>query len=248
MAAEAPEGPLAQELESTSSRAPGSGPEALPLPSISGFLMKKSTSEDPVVRELDVFLTDHLDPNLGVYIVQFPLRPQYARAPDVVDARFKPQHELLELGVAHGAMDDPLRHLSTKVAQGSNLGLGLLRDGAFHITPVSEVLQMRPAFASSSANVTRGTRQWDTAPSDDEDDSENGDDVNPAASRNEAKPVLQKVVMHKKESERVISARLQSYSYCKAQEEAEEAQTLEVHPIDSAASQCLIEENLFFSN
>ena len=191
--------------------------------------------DDPVVRELDVFVTD--GKALDMYILQFPLRPLHAPPPDVIEARFKPQHEVLELGVNHGAMEDTMRMLSTKVAQGTNLGVGVLRDNSLHITTVKEVLQLRPSF--TNLGVQAGHYQNANASDDDEDA-----ELREAAAAREVKPVLQKVMMHKKESERVVSARLQSFSFYKAQEDGELAQVLEVHPLGSADSQ-QAKEHLF---
>ena len=182
------------------------------------------------VREMDVYLTGDEARDLDLYVLQFPLRPQYAPPPEVTDASFKPTCEILDMGVIHNAVEEPLRLLSTKVAQGANLGIGVIREGALHISPLKEVLQMRPSFATIA---TRGSRtyQGETNASDDEE----SDEENGPATR-EARPALQKVMMHKKESERAITARLQSYSYFKAQEDGELAQRLQVHPIDSAQS------------
>ena len=207
--------------------------------------MDVDEEDDEVVRELDVYVTEE---DLSLYLLQFPLRPCFANPPEVIDARFKPQHAILELNVNHEAMDAPLRMLSTKVAQDVRFGVGLLSGESLHITPLSEVLQMRPSFlhlaAPGKPHSHHQQQQADNGQSDDDDHEDVDDgDSHSHSHRNshnrnhaESKPALQKVVLQKMESERMQSARLQSFSYLKSLEDAEVFQKLRTHDIESVES------------
>ena len=214
--------------------------------------------DDEVVRELEVYVTEQSE--LDLYLLQFPLRACYAHPPDVLDARIKQQHEIMELSVSHEALREnaaPMRMMSTKVAQEQQgrLCVGLVRDEALHITQLNEVLQMRPSFKhlaaprqSSQQKKLRRAEQQQQQHSADSNNSMSEDDGSDAAgsggsvgsssgrSRKD-KPALQKVVLHKMESERMQSVRLQSYTYVKSLQDAEVFQKLNAHAIDSAVSE-----------
>lgn len=117
--------------------------------------MSQSARTPKVLRELDVFISDELD----LYLLQFPLRPQKAGVPRIKKARFKPKHNVLELGVDHEVRDrgDSIKMTSTVVANNRSLGIGVLKDGALHITPLQNVIQMRPSVKEMQASYVPPT-------------------------------------------------------------------------------------------
>jgi hypothetical protein len=88
--------------------------------------------------------------------LQFPLRPTYADTPNISSARCKPRHKKLELSVPYdkaifgndvrAPANASQKFVSTTLNQTPFLGVGVVRDGALHITPVEDVLQIRPCF------------------------------------------------------------------------------------------------------
>jgi len=177
--------------------------------------------EDFVVRELDVYLCEDAE----LYLLQFPLRPVFAPHPEVKSARWKNAHQVLEVNMSHPAMREPLKLCSTTVAQGANLGIGVLKNDALHITPLREVLQMRPSFKHLTPVKSTDVGGAGGAPSDEDEEEV------------EQRPVLQRVgLLKKKESDRAQSARVQSYSHLQAQEEGEPWMYLQTHAVDSPES------------
>lgn len=105
------------------------------------------------------------------------------------------------------------QYVSSKVAQSTNNYVGVIRDGALHITPVQQVFQMKPSFDSISSKDELVEDMSD-------DDVEDGEKGQP----------LQQVRMRRKENEKAEMSRIHSYSYLKAQELAESWTKLEVFP------------------
>ena len=172
------------------------------------FKMSSSSSSsatDEVVREIDVFITDAE----GLYCLQYPLRPAHAPPLNLAEGFFKPKHRVLELHAEHRAKHDGFLKLSsTLVPTRSGLGVGVLNAQGLHISPVAEVLQMRPIFRNIPMQ-----RNDDPNAQDNHSDDE--------ASNRAAAPQPQQVLLKKKESDRAVSARAQSYSHLAAQEENE---------------------------
>ena len=205
--------------------------------------MDDDDDDDPVVREVDVWVTEPAE-GLDLYALQFPLRSAYGPAPNIREARVKPQNEILELSVQHAAVDDDLRMLSTKVSQGANLGVAVLRGNSLYIAPLKEVLQLRPAFEPAAVPNLSGTPpNLVSSPGQGGGDSsdEEGSDGEPGAGA-AGKPTLQKVVLQKRESERAQFMRLHSFAHHKASEDSEIFQRLECHPISSLESQQAFDE------
>ena len=65
---------------------------------------------------------------------------------NVEDARIKPKAGLLEVVAMQGGKA-PVKMRSTAVAGDVSLGIGVIKDNSFHITPVEKVMQMRPYFS-----------------------------------------------------------------------------------------------------
>jgi DNA-directed RNA polymerase-3 subunit RPC5 len=144
--------------------------------------------------------------------LQFPLKPVFSEYPDISSAQLRPQHGRLEMdlqtpGDRQGGQQKPSTTTlaSTKIEQQSCMGIGVIENGAFHITPVASVVQMRPSFQ----NLQTREEVQDLEDSDDED----GDASNAAP--------LQQVHLKRKESDRAETSRVQSFSFLQQQEAAE---------------------------
>jgi len=163
-------------------------------------------------------------------------------APDIVAAKFKPQHRKLHVELpitspargTHGVTPAHQVMLSSKLPQRTAMGVGVIRDGAMHISPLSEVLQMRPSFKNIP---TIRDDASDASYSEDEEEQD----------EKEVKPTLEQVHMKRKETERWQTARLQSFSYLQSRENNEPYQKLRVHKINSRESNQFI-ESLFESH
>jgi len=191
-----------------------------------GEAQEDMEGEDEVVRELDVFVSD----NIELYLMQFPLRPVHAPHQEINGARWKNKHQILELSLNHPVMQEPLKMCSTTVAQGTNLAIGVLKDDALHISPLREVLQMRPSFKDllppARGGEDGGTVSGGAFQSDDDDE----DFV-------QEKPVLQRVgLLKKKDTDKSQSACAQSFTHQQAQEESEPWVRLQVRDVDSVES------------
>ena len=115
---------------------------------------------DPVVRELDVFLSHSLANAL--YLLQFPLQNKHsANASEMLhtatECRMKPHRNLLEVDLAldtecsnfdpDSRLSAPTRTMkSSMVPAKANYTVGALRGNELHLTPLHAALQMRPSF------------------------------------------------------------------------------------------------------
>lgn len=114
------------------------------------------TDNDEVIRELDVFVTDELE----LYLLQLPLKPCYGDTAEIYSAKFKPKHRILEV-----EGDKTIPKLSSSViTKSTRLAVAVIRDNVMHITPVKDVLQLRPSF-----NTLQQRGEMVEAMSDDED-------------------------------------------------------------------------------
>jgi hypothetical protein len=182
--------------------------------------MDVDDNEDEIVRELDVYLNRD---NVDFFILQFPLKPCYEECPFIAAAKFRSKHKKLELTVPYpqGILTSDERgdfgpyqtFLSTSVHQRSNLCVGVVKDGALHLSAVREVLQCRPSFKGLQPKIEYI-----------DDDSSFDSNLE----EEDSKP-LQQVALKRKESERAQASRLQSYSYMQAQEDLEEWKELQVY-------------------
>lgn len=195
--------------------------------------MAVSLKEDKVLREMDVFVTDR--PNL--YLMQFPLRPSNAPEISICDAKFKPRHKILELNCNHAAKmnrngnDDLLKLSSTVVPTNSiSLGVGVMNHDGLHISPIQDVLQLRPVFKNIPNHVLMNNK--DNKDNDDEGHVLDMDGINAGAGAAINSP--QAVLLKKKESDRAASARTQSYSHLAAQEEMEHFIKLDTYNINDS--------------
>jgi len=208
----------------------------------SGEVVEGEEDDDPVVRTIDVFLSPSLSDT--IHLLQFPIHPaaannrqrQHGRGRDrssanvPSEARFRPKHHMLELDYpipseARGGQ----RQLSDKmclsqrtftsdsIAPVTHMALAKLNKSGerLNVVPLTRsVLQMRPSF--------RHLHDED----DDDAGAPSGLDEGAAGGRTaRQRPVM----FQKKETERSIAARKNSYAYKRASEEGEEWIELDVH-------------------
>lgn len=89
-------------------------------------------------------------------MLQFPLRPVYSDCPNITAAKFKPNHKSLELQVPFDKSifsadnyDNRPTHqklVSSRMDQKHFLSVAVIRDGEMHITPLQDILQVKPSF------------------------------------------------------------------------------------------------------
>ena len=177
--------------------------------------------EDEVIRELDVYVTND---QLRLYLAQFPLKPVYADPLTVKSAKYKPNHHIVELTVpysthAQASFDQSLDHdktqkyLSNEIVQNNCLATAFISQDTLYLSPVEKVLQFRPSLKQSNG-MTKLEAMEMTQDMDALEEEEN-------QANNKPENNLQQVQLKRKESERAQSARLQSYSYLKQQQENE---------------------------
>ncbi|CAK9209591.1 unnamed protein product [Sphagnum troendelagicum] len=135
------------------------------LPSSSSLLDSDQggEEEDPVVREIDLFLSPTVDGGESqLYLLQYPLRPAwrpYGLEERCQEVRVKPQQSKLEVDLVvdtTGENYDTEResHLqitkqtltSSRVALNTNYAVGVLRHGQLHLNPIKAVVQLRPSM------------------------------------------------------------------------------------------------------
>ena len=155
-------------------------------------------------------------------LLQFPLKPVYNDVPSITTAYYRPRHKKLDLEVPfeNSATDGVPRTAtqklsSTHIPQNAMLAIGVIQNNAFHITPVKNVLQLRPCFDGHSAHSETVEMQQS---SEDED-----------AEVQETK--MQQVQLKRTETERMEATRLQSYAHYKSKEESEPRVKLNVYQI-----------------
>lgn len=209
--------------------------------------------EDQVIRELDVFVNN----DLQLYLGQFPLKPAYADPIAAKTVRFKPKHHKLELSVPYpqsvqntlakeqannsifensskGASDFQQKLISSEVPQQNPLMVGFIQNNNFYMCGIDNVLQFRPvmnkAHSLLKVEVLESDSDFESAVRNeldyDEDSTPNGSSSNTNNPEN-----VKQIQLKRKESERAQSARLQSYSYLKQEEEMEPWVGLKPFPI-----------------
>lgn len=166
-----------------------------------------------------------------------------------MSGRLKPVIGKLDLETTVSYVDDDrgqvirkqILHTSSKVPESAPLAIGLMKDNALHITPLSKgVLQMRPTTsalslskAASTTTQSMETEVMDASLSDDGDSpTKKGREV---SGEGDVQP--QQIMLKRKESERAQASRLQSYSYYLSVLEAEPSRPLRIHSPDDDATQ-----------
>lgn len=164
------------------------------------------------------------------------------------NAKFKPGCKRLEFQLALSSLNRTQisqLHISECVPHANNICVGVVRDGALHMSPLTEVMQLRPSFKNMEL---RGEIVEDMDISDDQDDEDDSGALEPSGKSSG----LQQVHMKRKESERAQAARLQSYSYLKSIEDAEAFRDMRVFAqgahisFSACASKIMLSAYLFF--
>lgn len=196
-----------------------------------------NVEQDEVIRELDVFVTDELE----LYLAQYPLKPVYSEPLNISSAKMKPKCNKLELSVPfppklQKSFDVPAaeqyqRFQSSEIRSSNPLGAAFIFEEKIIISPISSVLQFRPSMKQAYGGVASKAETIEVAPEMDVDNLEI-----------DQTDTIQQIQLKRKESERAKAARLQSYSYLKAQEEREPWQSMKVYAIGSRASEQKFEQ------
>ena len=192
--------------------------------------------DDPVVQELDVFLSQNLagardgaGRSDGLFLFQYPLRPRWRALDDgwkLDKVSYRPLNEMVELELLAGEEEEEFRHklVSSKVAPKTSFAVGLLRGEQLHLTPLQSMLQFRPRFdwkdeedaaqkqRSSAAAAGGKGPTGDDVPMDDVG---SGSDA-----EQQPAPVVQ-VKVSKRESDKAKEIRRSSYAYLREQEDKE---------------------------
>lgn len=142
------------------------------------------SDDDPVVRELDVYLSQNLPGTRdaegrsdGVFLFQYPLRPKWQALSEgwrLDKVSYRPQHQMVELEMVSGLVSQdtgetaPFRHklVSSSVAPKATYAIGMMRGEQLHLTPLQAVMQFRPRFdhkdeedAARKKNAAAGGRE-----------------------------------------------------------------------------------------
>ncbi|GFN78523.1 DNA-directed RNA polymerase iii subunit rpc5 [Plakobranchus ocellatus] len=211
--------------------------------------MADNAEDDPVIDEIDVFLSKSLSENL--YLMQYPLRPKHMGYShlDHISARVKPQQKRVEIELA---LDTRSKNYSSskgeqiavnvdgnlppnagdRIFSSSKMdkitlscpphtesfpncqyGIGLLKEGELHVTPLSAIVQMRPNFDYLDRADTR--HRAETANTSLGDGGESSQDE----AEEDPTPVSMKV--SRGESEEFKARRMASYEYVNQKREEE---------------------------
>lgn len=189
-------------------------------------------NDDEIIREIDIFVSSS---DLNTYLLQFPTKAVYSDIPDIINAKFKPKHQKLNLDVSlsskNGHYTQP--YTSSKLSQRASLGVGIMNNGSMYVTPLSQILQMRPSFEHIPSKKDQDV---DNNNNDEKNDIDEDDDDMPK------KKDQEKVGLQKKESDRSQEARLKSYQYQQTQQDNEPYQKLKIFNIDSNESVVCLEQ------
>eukprot|EP01047_Picozoa_sp_COSAG01_P036815 COSAG01_NODE_2892_length_6906_cov_7.041134_1_plen_429_part_00 len=213
--------------------------------------MADDDEADPVVREMDIFLTDSL--SHAAYLLQFPLQNPSASAPGdllrgTTECRMKPQRNLMEVDLA---MDtecsnyDPESKLcsetrtlkSSVVPPRANYAIGAVRGGELHLTPLHATLQLRPSFHKVNEHDERlrdaaGTRGEDR-PLSAAAKAKAAAEAKAAAA---GSPQLYQVTIKRAETERTIERRQRSHAYLERERKKEPWVPVDVNHLGSNAA------------
>jgi hypothetical protein len=206
-------------------------------PAPSAPLIPQDEEDDPIISEIPVVLSD-IAASDHMYVLQYPLRPIQRPHDKPDEARVKWENQMLEL--VHNRDKDPehfdrnappQRHTeklvmqSAKVPCHTHYAVGRLDGGVLHLAPVKRVLQMRPSLghidrtdaAEKAAAAAAAAEPGATA------------DIKPTSKQ------LQ-VMYKKKETDRAVQAKLESFAHKNEVQGMEPWAELSVHDSESAES------------
>ncbi|KAL9644753.1 hypothetical protein ABK040_012407 [Willaertia magna] len=183
--------------------------------------------EDEVVKRFEVYLSHKLSDKL--YVLQYPLRPKENNynLNQLKEVRFKPNHKKMEMDFElntrgeHYNPDNSQEHstfslTSNPVPVKSNYAVGILRGNQLHLTPLWNILQLRPSFQHINEGYSTSKSKTVRKKKVGEEDNENGNGQTTAT-------VNKRVMQDRKTLER-------SYQYLKEQELAEKPISLALYP------------------
>eukprot|EP00959_Pyramimonas_sp_CCMP1952_P276017 5769488-Pyramimonas_sp.AAC.1 len=117
---------------------------------------------DEVVKEIPVYLSRGDNPDMQVYLLQYPLRPPerpYSLEEHCEAVRVKPQQCKVEVeigldkdGENYDQNADPKMRISTQtlrsapVPNRASYAVGMFRNNALHLVPVHVAVQLRPSL------------------------------------------------------------------------------------------------------
>ncbi len=189
--------------------------------------------DDPVVQQLDVYFNSAAEVDLN--IVQFPLKPTYSGQPAIKAANYKPNCKKLQVEVGVNDTNDThnMTMISSVIAKKAILTIGYMTDNELHLTPLNDVLQMRPSFSNlpsiSFDNNNEEDADGDHAMDDDDDDNNDNFAEGNKYSKGSKGLTLEQVHMKRKETERSQALKMQSWAFKESKELNESYQELRIN-------------------
>ena len=211
--------------------------------------------DDPVLREIDVFMSKGVDGRLC--LLQMPLRTRQAAPgsgatpqPAPAGARLKRAHRVLEVNYplntagenydkdadAHVTTDQQV-YVGKATPAMTHYAVGAMRDGALHLTPLDDLIQLRPSLAHVK-DAPSDELEEDAMDAEDEGGAKgavrtsSADSAAAMAASDEkaaaAAAALQEVQYRKKESEKALAQHRRSFAFHRQQLESEPWIELEV--------------------
>ncbi|EFC40021.1 predicted protein [Naegleria gruberi] len=155
-----------------------------------GEASSSSSDGDEVVKRFEVYLSHKLSDKL--YLLQYPLRPKNNNYnfQQLKEVRFKPNHNKMEMDFEvntrseHYNTDSGQEYStfslsSTSVPVKANYAVGILRGNQLHLTPLWNMLQLRPGFQHINDGYSTGKSKV-VRKKKGEEGEENGDKKNEA--------------------------------------------------------------------
>ncbi len=194
-----------------------------------------------VVQELDVYFTPP-SPNVSYYLLQYPMQERERHVSPIVGARIKPQNKILEVtreidmdGVHYDKNATERLRLTSLTYKGTyippvtNYAIGIVRNGALHLSPLEATMQIRPSFDHLRAEP--GVEEGGFNGEEKSGSSGGGDFSRERLEKREMDDV-EKVIYKKKETDRTQAARRSTYKYKLQKEDREPWIDLEIRNED----------------
>eukprot|EP01112_Ceratiomyxa_fruticulosa_P005865 TRINITY_DN1669_c0_g1_i3.p1 TRINITY_DN1669_c0_g1~~TRINITY_DN1669_c0_g1_i3.p1 ORF type:complete len:653 (-),score=123.96 TRINITY_DN1669_c0_g1_i3:176-2134(-) len=119
--------------------------------------MDVDTDDDPIVKQIDIYSSNTLEHQLALF--QFPLRPPWRPydMSELTEVRFKHRLGKVEMDFPPNNTpqfsndDNPLKPskftlTSNQIQLRTNFAVGVVRGEELHLTPIHNVIQLRPSF------------------------------------------------------------------------------------------------------
>ncbi|KAG2382209.1 hypothetical protein C9374_005411 [Naegleria lovaniensis] len=163
-------GPIAQSINTSSSHGTLHSFQNQPTNSTldaEGDVTMTDQSGDEVIKRFEVYLSHKLSDKL--YVLQYPMRPKENNynLNQLKEVRFKPNHKKMEMEFEvntrseHFDSDTGQEYSSfslssTSVPVKANYAVGILRGNQLHLTPLWNMLQLRPSFQHINEGYSTG--------------------------------------------------------------------------------------------